>query len=277
MHRIITSERDRAPLTRREQTRRIAKQFRMLRPRYSLGAILIAVTCCCIWLGRVAADIRTDRGAIALVTELRGLIIYDYEIDESSIPPGGYLRHGRRLPGVKPPGPAWLRGLIGDEYFTEVVLINLSETTVSDQDLASMNRLSHLRCLYLDNTTIGDAGLARLTDLPMLEELYLDNANISDAGLTYLNRLEKLRWLELCRNEITDAGIANLKGRIIHPTGLSNLEGLDLSNNPITDAGLKHLTENLFELRTLDVQSTHVTELGIEKLRSAWPDCQGYK
>ncbi|MCH8965041.1 MAG: hypothetical protein IIB58_08785 [Planctomycetes bacterium] len=85
-------------------------------------------------------------------------------------------------------GPKWLRGLIGDEYFQNIIEIYLFGHGVSDADLADLARLKgllHLRTLTLESTGVTDAGLASLSHLYQLEELDVRGGpyEITDAGM----------------------------------------------------------------------------------------------
>src|SRR4051794_11469484 len=84
--------------------------------RLLLGLVLV-LGCLFGWLARKAG---TQRRAVAQLKDLGGSIVYDFQ----------------GIPGVpsdkmEPRGPRWLRKLIGDELFQEVVQVNLTGLTDS--------------------------------------------------------------------------------------------------------------------------------------------------
>jgi len=92
-----------------------------------------------------------------------------------------------------------------------LVWLNLSRTAVTDDAMATVAALPHLRRLHLAKTGIGDAGLARLRDLTGLEFLNLYGTKTTDAGLRHLHGLTELRKLFLWQTEVTDEGVAALR------------------------------------------------------------------
>ena len=79
---------------------------------------------------------------------------YDHEIDKS----------GKLIINAQPPGPKWLRELIGVEYFTTVVVVNLPDIKVSG--LSPLANLTKLVQLWLQDTQVSDLSpLAKLTNL----------------------------------------------------------------------------------------------------------------
>ena len=87
----------------------------------------------------------------------------------------------------KPPGPSWLRNLLGDDFFCHVALLTNSHTPVTDTDL------KHLK------------------DFPQLQEVFLGRSQVTDAGLEYLEGLSRLQWLDLTNTRTTDAGVKKLQ------------------------------------------------------------------
>jgi hypothetical protein len=59
---------------------------------------------------------------------------------------------------------------------------NLSDSRVTDPDLAHLKALVNLSALLLDGTSVTDAGLAHLKELPLLETLSLRRTRVSEAG-----------------------------------------------------------------------------------------------
>jgi len=195
------------------------------------------VTVFCVWLGITAKRARDQKQAVEAVLEMGGDVYYQH----ANFPGPGEPLPGRRRLG-DPPGPVWLRQIIGNEYFFTVVQIHLRGPEVNDLSMVAVGRLTDVTSL------IHDA------------------ANITDAGLANLKSLTNLQVLSLFSTQITDAGLEHLKG-------LSNLQTLYLGHNQITDAGLVHL-KGLTNLKDLNLRSTSVTDEGVQKLQQALPNCR---
>ncbi len=115
----------------------------------------------------------------------------------------------------------------------------------------------------LTNATVGDLDLDSLDGLIELTVLKLKRTGITNAGLDRLKGLDGLKELTLSQTKISDAGLVKLKG-------LPHLEKLILDNLAITDAGLNLLAE-LPALRTLSLFGTQVTATGVEGLKKSNP------
>jgi hypothetical protein len=191
----------------------------------------------------------------------------------------------------KPSEPAWLRKLLGREFFDSVDRVqwfatgnpspglehlkalssSLSSVTldavdVTDAALANLRCLTKLKNLDVTNTEIGDAGVPYLQALPHLVSLNLWGTKVTDEGLARLEGMVQLRELGIGLTEVTDAGLEHLKG-------LSRLEELDLSKTAITDAGFQRL-KDLRQLRELRLTDTKVTCDGIHDFQHALPSCK---
>jgi hypothetical protein len=172
---------------------------------------------------------------------------------------------GGNVEWSNPSGPAWLRSLLGDDYFEHVEDVDLEGTRVTDAGLETLKELNQLVTLALGNTKITDAALENLEGLNRLEALDLSATKVSDAGLERLKGMRKLQDLTLWGSQVTDAGLEHLKG-------LDQLQTLDLRFTEVTDAGLEHL-QGLSQLRELRLYGTRVTDAGEKKLRQALPCC----
>jgi Leucine-rich repeat (LRR) protein len=201
--------------------------------------------------------------------------MYDYEWGSGSA-------------GRAPHAPRWLRRLIGDEYFRDVVSVSLAGDSQGNRDdvLAALDGFSRLKVLRLGSRQATDEVLEHIKGLAHLEELYVDQpSEVTDAGVAHLERLTKLKDLYISRSQMTDVGLSHLKGltrlerlaiqcNSISDRGLAHLQGLEklqelylgLSNREITDEGLADL-EGLKDLEVLDLQCSQVTNRGLEHLK----------
>jgi hypothetical protein len=226
---------------------------------YSLSTLLLAVLVVSIGMSWVAVRMqraRREREAVAAIAKLRGWARYDYEVQESR----------DWITGALPPGPAWLRNLLGENFFATVVNVHLDRSLCRDADLAHLKALTQLKSLSLGSTDVTDAGLERLKGLTQLHLLDVGGTDVTDAGLKHLRELTQLRMLNLGGTKVTDAGMEHLKG-------LPRLKGLGLWATQVTDAGLEHL-KGMKQLQELDLEQTKVTYDGVKRLQQALPNCR---
>ena len=203
--------------------------------------------------------------------------------------------------GAVPPAPAWLRNLIGDEYFRDVRSVEFSGLTISESDLSALARLPSVEIVCLSYTRVTPEGdtvprLVHDADLKVLEhhnnlrELHLDETDVEGFGLKYLINIPTLKWLNLLRTRVNDAGleqIGKLNGLerldlavpgitdigLRHISGLPQLTFLDLGGTEVTDAGLQYL-RGLRQLTNLGLDGTRVTPEGIAELQKSLPNCK---
>ncbi len=225
---------------------------------YSLRTLFLVMFLACIgmsWVGVKMQQARRQREAVAAILRVGGFVWYDYQVDSS----------GMGIQGAQPPGPKWLRSLLGDDLFTAVAVVQF-QRKVTDAGLEPLERLPYVHTLGLSATQTTDAALKHLRGLKQLHTLVLDGTQVIDAGLGHLKGLAQLRVLWLSNTRVTDAGLERLKG-------LTKLEELKLDNTQVTDAGLEHL-KRLPQLCTLSLEGTKVTDEGVKKLQQALPNCE---
>jgi hypothetical protein len=199
---------------------------------FSLRTLLIGVTLLAVLLGVISFRANRQRMAVEAIKKLDGKVAYDFETNEE----GWDVRDDAR-----PPGPNWLRNLIGVDYFATVVAVKINTTKDTD-----------------------DGSVAVIRELPHLRSLVLTGPNVTDSTLDHLKGLIELRGLYLFGTQVTDAGLGQLEN-------LSGLEILHLrGSNKITDAGLRHLRK-LTRLEFIDLAGTAVSEAGMQDLKRALP------
>src|SRR5262249_2001048 len=114
--------------------------------RYSLRTLLVAVTILCVWLGLKVNSARRQREAVATLTRSGADVSFDYQTANNA------------TPDASPPGPAWLRNLIGDDYFTTANFVSFERRTIHREDLLQLGRLLGLKALVLIDTRIVNDG-----------------------------------------------------------------------------------------------------------------------
>jgi hypothetical protein len=171
---------------------------------FRLRTLLVIVAAVSAALGVVSSRANQQRRAVEQIKSAGGVVGYDFECDE---------KFNRRADPT-PPGPDWLRNLIGVDYFATPVYAEVHDG--NDEALATLAELPNLRALELtDDLNITDAGLARLKDLSQLEILYVDGCEkLTDASLQHLRKLKRLSALIALGTRITPEGIKELKQAI---------------------------------------------------------------
>jgi Leucine-rich repeat (LRR) protein len=196
---------------------------------FSLRTLMVLTLVCAIpfaWLGRRIEQKRGEREAVAAIVKLGGSVSYDYEKASWEWEFGGSAPIGE-VKHAKPPGPDWLRNLLGENFFSDVYWVVLS---TSDGKLENLKQLTQLKKLQL---TVSDGGLENLKGLTQLQFLHFSGA-VTDADLENLKEMHHLKELSLNATKVTDAGLTKLKG-------LTHLESLGLGLTKVTDAGVKDL------------------------------------
>ena len=251
----------------------------------SLRVFLVLVLALGVGMGWKANKVRRQQRAVAAIRAYGGFVHYDWELVNGSV-----------VTGRKLWAPAWLRRLLGDEFFQDVAQVSLvyDDTTgkrietarKDDSIMPELRGLTGLRVLLLQGAQATDAGVANLEGLTSLEHLYMwDATQLTDAGVAHLKELNNLTQLHINHSRITDVsldhlgklnGLENLslQGNHFTDKGLEHIRGLNnltslcigLGQCEVTDAGLVHL-KGMSKLRVLDIQHSQVTEDGIRQLR----------
>src|SRR6185437_11305871 len=85
---------------------------------FSLRTLFVLTTVFAVWLGVVVNRAREQREAVKAIEALGGTVAYDW--DEFPFDPfASDKRH-------TPHGPAWLRWLIGDDYFQNAIAVDFT-------------------------------------------------------------------------------------------------------------------------------------------------------
>jgi hypothetical protein len=148
----------------------VAEQFASPRPKrrwfqFSLRGLLAMVFVLCLPLAWLAVKLdakRRERAALAAL----GLAPSDVRVlpfaGQRREPNGHFHYDWFFKPDNEPPGPRWLRRLLGHDFFGIVVSLVVHDPAVSNADLEHLRSLPALRLLYVLNANITDAGLAHV-------------------------------------------------------------------------------------------------------------------
>jgi hypothetical protein len=163
----------------------------------ALLVLVVVVAIPCSWLAVEMKKAREQREAAQAIWEA-GIVWYDYQFDASR----------NFVPTPEPTGAAWLRNLLGDNFFTTVVF---AACEVTDARLEHLKALTQLQELFLDGPQLTDTGLEHLKGMTQLRELKLRDTEVSDSGLEHLKALKQLRELDVCGSRVTDEGVKRLQ------------------------------------------------------------------
>lgn len=161
--------------------------------------------------------------------------------------------------------------LIGSEQrIFGAALKSLSEESIPIEVLES----NDLHSLYLTDSSVTNDDLALLKRWPRLSTLDLAGTDIGDEALKHLSSL-KIHSLNLSRTKVTPQGVAKLLEEAPSISSLTlrglhltddqlqqiyrpNISGWDLANNQLTDAGVKQLWEN-GKVNSLNLSANPIT------------------
>jgi len=103
-----------------------------------------------------------------------------------------------------------------DDLAELLCLKNLRELYVirgrtGDASLSHVGQMTQLELLSLGETPVTDQGLAYLSRLTRLKVLSLCGTQVSDAGLVHLHGMRRLRILNLSQTNVTEEGVTGLR------------------------------------------------------------------
>jgi hypothetical protein len=186
-------------------------------------SLLIATTLIALLVARYSVPALRQREAVANITALGGEVYSDWGLAGKT----------------SPPGPAWLRGLIGDDLFQRVTSVSLTDNKFDAPEvlhaaLVQVARMPTVTFLYASSKEgLDDASMQEIAKLQSLQALYLVGVNtkLSEAGLSPLARLSNLTSLDL-RGPSVDVGLKDL-------SKLDKLAELTIGN--VTDKTLEQI------------------------------------
>ena len=111
---------------------------------FSLRTFLVLLTVLAAWLGVVVNRAREQREAVKALEALGGSVGYDWQDVDLD------LEELLSLDGpLTPPGPEWLRRLVGDDLFQDAVSVSFSEETNALKSIAHLKRLRKLKTVVV--------------------------------------------------------------------------------------------------------------------------------
>jgi hypothetical protein len=126
------------------------RSCRPQRMKLTIRTFLIVITAIGIWLGVLTDKAQRQRRAVTRIREMGGWVAYDWQTTPH------LTSH--------PPGPTWLRAMVGDDFFQEVTVVTFWDTAATD--LSPLADLPHLKELSIPGPYVTDisplAGLKQL-------------------------------------------------------------------------------------------------------------------
>lgn len=234
------------------------RRFRKFR--ISLRLALILFTLFAVWFGWLSNRAYEQRTAVAEIIQAGGRIQYSHRC--KPIQYDAWVTFH-----AEPPGPKFLRKMIGNDYFTSVIGIHLSDVpeTHIHEIVKMVGNLKKVRFLDLQNQPVTDNDLSHISNLKLLEQLLLDGSNVSDDGLRHLAHLDNLVELGLESTNISVVGLRN--ARI---DDKRRLHLLMLDDTQISDE-IFNLVHKLPKLDLLTVIDSNVTESGVQRFTASRP------
>lgn len=151
---------------------------------FSLRGFLVLLTVFAIWFGMFVNAAHRQRQARLHVEKLGGKSFYDFQIHHFSLTKAGY--RVRYIRNARPATFDFLCRLLGDDYCSQIVFVNLKGLPITDADLVPIGSLHGLEYLDLTFTPITDDGLDSVENLSSLRNLLLSPCQHSKARVTAL-------------------------------------------------------------------------------------------
>ncbi|MEK6236604.1 MAG: hypothetical protein N2C14_17995, partial [Planctomycetales bacterium] len=99
-----------------------------------LFAIMIAASVAFGWFGAHWRAKQQERAAVDALREIGGTIAYDYQLGGTTVYDFPFFTTSTYCFGPPPPpGPSWLRSILGDDWFANVEYVNLEYTEIGDE------------------------------------------------------------------------------------------------------------------------------------------------
>ncbi|OEE58065.1 hypothetical protein A1OQ_21655 [Enterovibrio norvegicus FF-162] len=99
---------------------------------------------------------------------------------------------------------------------SDVVCLNLENSTITDDGILKLPFLSKVRCIDLDSTLISDKSMEIITKFKTLEELWIEDVKVTDEGFKLLALLPNLRYVSFWDTEISDEAYNHVIGKLPH-------------------------------------------------------------
>jgi hypothetical protein len=148
----------------------------------SLLAFCLASSIAAGWLAVEIKRARRQAEAVERLLRSSHWVNYEWEV----------RANGFQRPNPTPPGPSWLRNLLGVDFFSDVANVGLNSdrpAEVTDVMLEQLMDLTRLRQVWLYGTKITDTEMKQLEGLTQLQLVELiGTTEVTETGLKKLQR-----------------------------------------------------------------------------------------
>ena len=171
--------------------------------RFSLPARLVAMSIVALCLGFRAASVIKQKSATNAVRKAGGFVTYDFQTTNE-----------RFNWNATPRGPAWLRQLIGGDWFDTVtdVELDVDRISASDEEITNIiMSLPHLEKLSVRCPPAGNHTVLAISRLAKLQVLALTGDKVTDEDLQYLTSMKTLDTVWLTDTRVSVDGVRRLQ------------------------------------------------------------------
>ena len=131
--------------------------------------------------------------AVAVLRAAGASVYFDYQ-----------WKDGQPVPHGTPPEAAWLRRLLGDDFFDRAVAVDLRQTSDPDALAHHLLLLPYLTHINAADTRLTDVSLSFWRRMPGLTSIDLSGTQITAAGIQPLRRMPNLKQLRLERTVVAE-------------------------------------------------------------------------
>lgn len=153
-------------------------------------AFVISLALACVFGVAYYCRKLQQRRLVAEITRVDGEVHYNYEYDQD----------GRCLTGRHPAAPAWLRRIVGDDFFGDPVEVVVFPQMSQDL-LPVIGQLKTLRRVNVCDVDISPEPFKAVSQLSSLEELEFQGSAVPHRGLKDLGAISQMPTLMLLRLE----------------------------------------------------------------------------
>jgi len=185
--------------------------------------------------------------------------------------------------------PKWLWARFGDNVPRKGTALWLSNSVISDSQIAELETLSHIGGLHLDGTPVTNKGLVCLRNMVGLVDLGLSRTEVTE--LPPLSHMKQLVKLDVSFSKVSNIdlnGLESLQNLYLRGTlitddtvaafpPLPELLTLDISGvagrTPlVTDKGIQTITKDNFpKLKTLYIYYCDISDGELSRLKTEFP------
>ena len=234
---------------------------------FSTRMLLFLIAAMAVWLSWLVPRVQEQARVVDWARRSGVTVSYAYQLDSK----------GNFSNAMSPPVPKWLINLIGVDYFSSIVMLNIENSSV--RDISMISSLGNLRECRVSACEITD--LSPFKNLTNLQRLTIRFCPVSDLGP--ISGMKNLRHLSLFNTEVTDVSAIRELTRLesismgkIENIDLSplrrhpSLVSIDISRSKIENASaLKTITT----LKSLNVEGAAISTIQIREIGNALPNC----